>query len=332
MNTKIKTIILTGFLGSGKTTLLSYLLNHDQFAGKKVAVLVNEFGKIPVDGALLPQGDYYVAEIDKGSIFCICVKTDLLKNLTEIARDHTPDVLIIEATGLAEPCDFTVLLQTDELKESYEKAATICVTDSINFPKLRGMMPAVRAQVQVADIVLVNKYDQISDDAFGDLEQSIIDINSGARIFKTEYSQFPLEEIDVFSSHNPVVCTDLEMCKPKLNAPESTSSCELKTDAAIIKQKFYEVMDKYRNNILRGKGIVTFDTGELYVEVINGVVTSRPAAGITLNADTKTAMVFILRQCDETAFLDDCAAFIKSEEDKKASATPSKKKCCCKEC
>jgi len=66
---KIETILLCGFLGAGKTTLLSKMLTAENFADKKVAVLVNDFGVLPVDAELLPQGDHFVAKINKGNIF-----------------------------------------------------------------------------------------------------------------------------------------------------------------------------------------------------------------------------------------------------------------------
>lgn len=310
----IKTIILTGFLGSGKTTLLSYLLKHDQFKGKKVAVLVNEFGKIPIDGALLPKGDFYLSEIDKGSIFCVCVKTDLLRSLTEISRNYKPDVLIIEATGLAEPCDFTALLETDELKDAYDKAATICVADSINLPKLVGMMPAVKAQVQVADIIILNKTDLVDEEHTTKLTAQVKEINPSAQIIPAVQSNIPLNEIDILSPRDAFSCTSPELCKPKIKAPDSTSTCELTTNESINKQLFYEVMDKYRNNILRGKGIVSFDAGEMYVEVINGVVTSKLPGDLKLPGNKKSNMVFILRDLDENIFLRDCNAFINGEQ------------------
>ncbi|MBI5241023.1 MAG: GTP-binding protein, partial [Elusimicrobia bacterium] len=71
----IPLVLLCGWLGAGKTTLLARLLGAEALKGRRIAVLVNEFGKLPVDGALLPRGGggYFLAEINRGRIFCICV-------------------------------------------------------------------------------------------------------------------------------------------------------------------------------------------------------------------------------------------------------------------
>ncbi|MCK5845314.1 MAG: hypothetical protein KAG97_11445, partial [Victivallales bacterium] len=101
---KIPIVLVSGYLGAGKTTLLSRLLEGGgPLEGKSVAVLVNEFGALPVDGALLPDGDYLLTEINKGSVFCVCLKTDLIRNFEDIARNFKPDLLLMEATGIAEP-------------------------------------------------------------------------------------------------------------------------------------------------------------------------------------------------------------------------------------
>ena len=140
---RIQVIMASGYLGAGKTTLLSYLLTSDLFAGKKIAVLVNEFGQLPIDGALLPKGDYFLAEINKGSIFCVCVKTDLLRDLDFIAREINPDILLIEATGVAEPRDISLLMDSPFLQQKYGESLIITMVDAVNFTKLSPILPAI---------------------------------------------------------------------------------------------------------------------------------------------------------------------------------------------
>ena len=174
MSKKIKTVILCGYLGAGKTTLLSSLLESQEFAGQKIAVLVNEFGKLHIDAKLLPEGDFFSVEINNGSIFCICVKTDFLRNLEMIATDIKPDILFIEASGIAEPSDFKALLNTKFLKASYSKGPTVCVVDCLNFPKLKGMLRALPAQVKSSDIVLLNKTDLVDENIIAEIEKEML--------------------------------------------------------------------------------------------------------------------------------------------------------------
>ena len=104
MSAETRVYLITGFLGSGKTTLLNRII--DRFPeDQKLTLLVNEFGEIGVDGTLVEGEDIDMMEISKGSIFCVCVKTDFIKGLYELNSKVKPDVLLIESTGVANPSD-----------------------------------------------------------------------------------------------------------------------------------------------------------------------------------------------------------------------------------
>ena len=76
----------------------------DGLQGKRrIAVLVNEFGEIGLDGALIHGKDFDLLEISRGSIFCVCVKTDFIRALHEVANRIRPDLLIMESTGRSRP-------------------------------------------------------------------------------------------------------------------------------------------------------------------------------------------------------------------------------------
>ena len=170
----ITPLLICGFLGAGKTTLLSGLLNSKNLQNKKVALLINDFGALPVDAALIPEGDHYIAKINKGNIFCVCVKTDLLKSFEYIVSEINPDYLLIEATGVAEPSDFSSLLQTDFLKENFENCSTVCVVDALNFPKLSKILTALSVQVRVADSVIINKTDLVTTVAVSEIKKAVV--------------------------------------------------------------------------------------------------------------------------------------------------------------
>ena len=97
---KTDVFLITGFLGSGKTTFLNRII--DAFpTDRKLMILMNEFGEIGIDGTLVENDDVEMLEISKGSIFCVCVKTDFIKGLMNIVSTIRPEVLLIEATGVA---------------------------------------------------------------------------------------------------------------------------------------------------------------------------------------------------------------------------------------
>jgi G3E family GTPase len=289
-------VLACGWLGAGKTTLLARLLSSGALHGRRIAVLVNEFGKLPIDGALLPKGDHFLAEINRGSIFCICVKTDLIRDLERIGREIAPELLLVEATGLAEVGDVTALLQSDYLRHRYRRARTIAVVDALNFPKLSGGLPALPAQVKAADLLLLNKIDLVDEAGLAAVEQQLRRLNPGAEIRRTDHAATDLSWEDLLApperrrpgakGAEPHLCT---------TPPTETVSCEFRSATAVDRRRFYEALDRHRHNILRGKGIVDFGDAKMFVEVVNGMITSRPAGDLRFAAGHACAMDFVLR-------------------------------------
>ena len=111
--------LISGFLGSGKTTFLNRII-HAFPDNRSLMILMNEFGEMGLDGALVENDELDMLEISKGSIFCVCVKTDFIKGLTNIAQNIQPDVLIIEATGVANPSDLKRDLRLSIFKNRFQ--------------------------------------------------------------------------------------------------------------------------------------------------------------------------------------------------------------------
>ena len=92
-----KLYVITGFLGAGKTTLLLKLLEH--LKGSRVGIIQNEFGKLGIDGVILKNDDIHMVEINRGSIFCSCLKLSFVSALSEMTQ-HDFDYLFVESSGL----------------------------------------------------------------------------------------------------------------------------------------------------------------------------------------------------------------------------------------
>jgi G3E family GTPase len=100
--TKVPATVLTGFLGSGKTTLLNYILTANH--GRRIAVIENEFGEVPIDDALVMTADEEIFEMNNGCCLCCTARTDLIRILhTLLERRDRFDRIIVETTGLADP-------------------------------------------------------------------------------------------------------------------------------------------------------------------------------------------------------------------------------------
>ena len=97
---KIKLYFLTGFLGAGKTTILRNLLENME--GTKVGVIQNELGKISIDGTVLQNNDIQMIELNRGSIFCSCLRLSFVDALTQMAQKGL-EYVFVESSGFGDP-------------------------------------------------------------------------------------------------------------------------------------------------------------------------------------------------------------------------------------
>jgi len=157
-----KTNLITGFLGSGKTTTVRHLLaNKPQ--NEKWAVLVNEFGEIGIDGALLADSGAVLKEIPGG---CMCCVNGLPMQigLNMLLKQAKPDRLLIEPTGLGHPKQILSLLTSDVYQSWLTLNATLCLLDARQLADPRVVTNEnFRDQLAAADIVVANKIDAYVD-------------------------------------------------------------------------------------------------------------------------------------------------------------------------
>ena len=148
--------LITGFLGAGKTTFLKEFSRL--FPEKKLAVLVNEFGKAGVDGALLSDLRAAVTEVTGGSIFCTC-KLDTFESELTALLSHGPDVVLVEASGLSDPTAIWKLLDTRPCFSEVDYRGCICLCDARSFPKVLATARPCRKQLSVCDVLALSKTD-----------------------------------------------------------------------------------------------------------------------------------------------------------------------------
>ncbi len=182
-------IILTGFLGSGKTTFLKQLVSHFTAHSIKIAVLMNEFGQIDVDGQILGEKNYIYKEIAGGSIFCSCKHDQFIETVCFLLKKN-PEFLIIESSGIADPFHFYTdlkIISKMEEKFNIHSCAAIGIFDASNFFDLYETTQTLKRQIAFSDIVFVNKIDLVSQDRIEEIIQIIQSINNRAIYFMTSY-------------------------------------------------------------------------------------------------------------------------------------------------
>ncbi|NUS41504.1 MAG: GTP-binding protein [Terrabacter sp.] len=159
---QIPVVVLAGFLGSGKTTLLNHLLHRS--GGTRVGAIVNDFGAIEIDamavaGAL---GDSTVS-LGNGCLCCAVDASELDLYLERLARPSTGiDVIVIEASGLAEPQELVRMLLASE-HPGIVYGGLVEVVDAAEFDGTRAKHPEIDRHLALADLVVVNKLDRAPD-------------------------------------------------------------------------------------------------------------------------------------------------------------------------
>ncbi|MYR02797.1 GTP-binding protein, partial [Streptomyces sp. SID6139] len=159
---QIPVVVLAGFLGSGKTTLLNHLLHRS--AGSRIGAIVNDFGAIEIDalavaGAL---GDSTVS-LGNGCLCCAVDAGELDVYLGKLAAPETGvDVIVIEASGLAEPQELVRMVLASE-HPGIVYGGLVEVVDAAEFDDTRARHPEIDRHLALADLVVVNKLDRTAD-------------------------------------------------------------------------------------------------------------------------------------------------------------------------
>jgi G3E family GTPase len=255
--------LVTGFLGSGKTTLLKRFLNS--FADdKKIAVIQNEFAPANIDGKELKETGkpFHILEINKGSVFCVCLLSDFTKSLNELLKTIKPDAVILEATGLADPIAVGELLQANELKDKIYLSHAWCIVDVVNFPKVIKSVQRVSHQIRVADTVILNKMDKFSGDV-NELENHIKSLNPFAKISQTSFCDINLNESFAEFTADPVVqkrANELSQFEPSVRP--NLGSAVIRSNKKISHQNLELFLKEYEQKAFRLKGFVNLEDGK----------------------------------------------------------------------
>jgi G3E family GTPase len=160
---RLPVVAVTGFLGSGKTTLIRALLDKPEGAG--TAVVVNEFGEIGIDDALLRSSSDTTVLLGNGCL-CCNMRSDLQETLRSLFADRARGAVssfervVIETSGLADPGPVLQTFATDRgLGREFHLQALICVIDAVTGSGNIEAMPEARKQLALADRVVVTKSD-----------------------------------------------------------------------------------------------------------------------------------------------------------------------------
>ncbi len=178
--------LLFGFLGSGKTTLVRRLL-EERGRDAKTAVIVNEFGEVGIDGQILRGTNVDMVELNSGCL-CCTLKGSLMLAVEELRQKAGVERVIVEATGVAQPGELTETLTDPTMRTSVDIGPLVTVVDAHKFSRLLGALGEFYvAQIENADIVILNKTDLASPEVLEDAKREVLEINPAATVLFADH-------------------------------------------------------------------------------------------------------------------------------------------------
>jgi len=167
----VNVLCIAGFLGSGKTTVLLEVARAMAEDGSQLAVIENEIGEVGIDGGYIREQGLPVQELFGGCI-CCTLQVGLVETLLEVERRYGPDWVIVEPTGLAAPGDILGLV-VDHCPD-VDTMRVLTLVDAVRWPMLLEIVePLVTSQLEAADIVAVNKVDDVGEEALAGVIESV---------------------------------------------------------------------------------------------------------------------------------------------------------------
>jgi len=185
----LRVVLCTGFLGSGKTTLILALVRQATDLGQRICVIVNEIGDVGIDGTVLRTGNLEVHEITAGCI-CCQIGVDLVRTLREVAERLEPDLVIIEASGVATPAGVLQVLDRYFVADRDVTVETVTVVDPTRFAALHEVLtPLIEDQIKGADQLVIAKVDEAAPDEIEVALQAMRSLAPSAAIHLVESSR-----------------------------------------------------------------------------------------------------------------------------------------------
>lgn len=185
----MKLLIVAGFLGSGKTTLiLSTIKRLDEIGGYRTGIIVNDFGKVGIDGKIMEKYGLQVKDVQGGCI-CCSLGSFLLDTVQKLAVNMSPDLIVIEPSGIAHPQQIVNTLEKYH-GPPLESIRSIVVIDSPRFEKIsKSMGVPFELQVKSADAIVLNKIDEVNGTNLDGIEEKLKEMGFLGKIVRVSATE-----------------------------------------------------------------------------------------------------------------------------------------------
>lgn len=297
--------IITGYLGAGKTTLLNRILAADH--GERIAVILNEFGEVAIDGELVVNVEEEVITLSNGCI-CCTVRGDLIETLEDLLeRREAYDRIIVETTGLAEPGPMVMaFLGHPDLGERFDVDGIVTVADARHLARQLDSASEVRSQIAYADRILLNKSDLVEPGELDAAARALRRINPLAEIVTTSFSDtdlFPLLDIGGFDlSRVDSTTPDGAVRFERAMHDEKIHAVTIDMEGSVERESFERwigaLIDGRHADILRMKGLIAIENIDRGMIVQSVHLLYHWQYGPAWSGPRRCRMVFIGRNLD----------------------------------
>lgn len=265
MRTPIPVTVIGGYLGSGKTTLVNQVLR--QTSGSRIALLVNDFGEIGIDGDLIESADADTITLTNGCV-CCAIGSDLMAALWSVRdRAEPPDRVIIEASGIADPAP----IAHHALTPGFDLDGVVVLIDAETVRR-RERHPVVgrtiRRQLAAADVLVLNKIDLVSSGQLAELDDWLAHAAPGVPVLHARQGDVPAAAL-AGSGHGPHTDAGLP------GQDHAYASVSLTFDQPIARAELEGLLDALPDGVLRVKGIVQLQDSPGLRTVVHRVASRR---------------------------------------------------------
>jgi G3E family GTPase len=314
--------LLTGFLGSGKTTLLNRLLAHPMTGD--CAVIVNEFGAIAIDHALVRTASENIVLLPSGCI-CCQVAGDLVQAMRDLyfkrAAGEIPPFrrAIIETTGLADPAPLVrTLIELPLVAARYSLSGVVTTVDGEHGLAQLDAHPEAVKQAAIADRIVITKADRASASTLLTLDARLAALNPGAPRIHSVLGDAPAEQLldtglykgagralDAGSWLNAGAYRRVGAPQPAAHDPRVRSFAWFADEAiewAALEDGLATLLDLAGDRVLRLKGLVNArgEAGPVAVHAVQHTLYPPASLPAWPDGDRRTRLVFIVRDLEES--------------------------------
>jgi G3E family GTPase len=282
----IPLILLSGFLGSGKTTLFNRILKEG-FLGKRIAIVVNDFGKVAVDASLIESDDETMVSLPNGCV-CCTLAGNLAAGIDKLLKVDPPfEYIMMETSGVTEVGKVKPLVERGEFSQRVFVDRVIVVCHAQRHARIRKVVICVDEQVRNADVILLNHCDQATAEELDAARATLREANPSITIHETQHCEIDFDLL--FSAEIVSGRSDLE--KPQ--GSDQWHTAQIQFSEPVDKAALVDALQSLPEWVYRAKGFARSAEGTIRIERVHQNIDLEPYPQDKIQPDQQDLVVVI---------------------------------------